>query len=133
MGRQLASLAGSHWIEHVVIGQPFGILGMDGDGRVSWLQLEFASGLAELAELAESQGMKTAAADDIRSGRTLVELELQQALGQPGLARQIPASSIGHEGTLLAALFPVELAANPLGLTGYKHWLTKHGQRTVQD
>lgn len=131
--RQLASLAGSHWIEHVVIDQPFGILGMDGDGRVSWLQLEFASGLAELAELAESQGMKTAAADNIRSGRTLVDLELQQALGQSGLARQIPASSIGHEGTLLAALFPVKLAANPLGLTGYKHWLKKHGQRTVQD
>ena len=133
VARQLTSLASSHWVEHVVIGQPFGILGMDADGRASWLQLESAAGLADLAELAESQGLKAAAAADIRAGRHLVDLELQQALGQPGPARLIPAFSIGHEGTLLGALFPVELAASPPGLAGYKHWLKKHGRRTVRD
>lgn len=133
VGRQLASLASSHWVEHVVIGQPFGILGMGADGRVSWLQLESASGLAELAELAESQGLKTKSADDIRAGRSLVDLELQQALGQPGPARLIPAFSIGHEGSLLGGLFPVDLAASPPGLTGYSHWLKKRGARSVQD
>ncbi len=133
VARQLASLAISHWVEHVVIGQPFGILGMDADGRASWLQLESAAGLVELAELAESQGVKAAAADDIRAGRHLVDLELQQALGQPGPARLVPAFSIGHEGTLLGALFPVEVAARPPGLIGYKHWLKKYGRRTVRD
>lgn len=133
VARQLASLASSHWVEHVVIGQPFGILGMDADGRASWLQLESAAGLADLSELAESQGVKAAAADDIRAGRHLVDLELQQALGQPGPARLVPAFSIGHEGTLLGALFPVELAARPPSLIGYKHWLKKHGRRTVRD
>lgn len=133
VARQLTSLASSHWVEHVVIGQPFGILGMGADGRASWLQLESAAGLADLAELAESQGLKASAADDIRAGRHLVDLELQQALGQPGPARLVPAFSIGHDGTLLGALFPVELAASPPGLTGYKHWLKKHGRRTVRD
>lgn len=133
VARQLTGLAGSHWVEHVVIGQPFGILGMDAEGRVSWLQLESAAGLAELAELAESQGLGAAAAADIRHGRHLVDLELQQALGQAGPPRLTPAFSIGHEGSLLAALFPVELATRPRGWTGYSQWLKKHSHRTVQD
>jgi CheY-like chemotaxis protein len=133
IGRQLTSLASSHWVEHVVIGQPFGILGMDAEGRVSWLQLEPAAGLAELAELAESQGLSAAAAADIRHGRALVDLELQQALGQSGPPRLTPAFSIGHEGSLLAALFPVDVAASPQETVGYSRWLKRHGPRTVQD
>lgn len=133
VSRQLASMAASRWAEHVVIGQPFGILGMHADGQVSWLQLESAAGLAELAELAESQGLKATAVDDIRAGRKLMDLELQQALGQDRPARLVPAFSIGHEGTLLAAMFAVELATPPPGLTGYSHWLKQQGQRTVED
>ena len=109
------------------------ILGVDAEGRVSWLQLETSAGLAELAELAEAAGLGAAAADDIRAGRTLVDLELQQALGHPGSTRHKPAFSIGHQGGLLAALFPVELAGHAPAFTGYKQWLKKHGDRTVQD
>jgi CheY-like chemotaxis protein len=133
VARQLTALAASHWVEHVVIGQPFGILGMDADGAVSWLQLEPAAGLAELAELAESQGVDAAAAAGIREGRHLVDLELQQALGQTGSPRLLPAFSVGHDGSMLAALFPLEIAASKRGWTGYKHWLKKNGPRKVQD
>ena len=133
VGRQLASLASSHWVEHVVIGQPFCILGMDAEGRVSWLQMETAAGLAELAELAESAGLNAAAADDIRAGRTLADLELQQALGQSGPPRRKSAFSIGHEGALLAALFPIDLAASPPRWSGHSQWLKKQGPRAVQD
>ncbi|WP_372825391.1 response regulator [Polaromonas sp.] len=133
VARQLTSLATTHWVEHVVIGQPFGILGMDTNGLVSWLQLEPAAGLAELAELAESQGAHAEAATGIRQGRHLVDLELQQALRLPGPPRLAPAFSIGHEGTMLAALFPLELAASARGWTGYSRWLKKHGHRRVQD
>jgi len=133
VARQLASLASKHWIEHAVIGQPFGILGMDAQGQVSWLQMETSAGLAELAELAEAAGLDAAASDDIRAGSTLVDLELQQALGNSGPPRHKPAFAIGHQGGLLAALFPVELAGPAVALTGYMHWLKKHGDRTVQD
>jgi len=133
VARQLTGMASTHWVEHVVIGQPFGILGMDADGLVSWLQLEPAAGLAELAELAESQGVDAEAATGIRQGRHLVDLELQQALGQSRPPRLLPAFSIGHEGSMLAALFPLELAASARGWTGYRRWLKKNGLRTVQD
>jgi CheY-like chemotaxis protein len=133
VARQLAALAADQWVEHVVIGQPFGILGMDAEGLVSWLQLEAATGLAELAELAESQGMDAEAAKAIREGRQLVDLELQQALGRTGRPRLMPAFSIGHEGVVLAALFPLELAASARPWPGYNQWLKKAGPRTVHD
>ena len=133
VGRQLAGLASKHWIEHAVIGHPFGILGMDAQGQVSWLQMETSTGLAELAELAEAAGLDAVALDDIRAGCTLVDLELQQALGHAGPPRLKPAFAIGHQCDLLAALFPVELAGPAAALTGYMHWLKKHGDRTVQD
>lgn len=133
VARQLTALAANYWVEHVVIGQPFGILGMDADGGVSWLQLEPAAALAELAELAESQGVDATAAAGIREGRHLVDLELQQALGHSAPPRLLPAFSVGHDGSVLAALFPLELAASERGWTGYKHWLKKVGPRKVQD
>ncbi|MBA3592722.1 MAG: response regulator [Pseudomonadota bacterium] len=133
VARQLSALAANHWVEHVVIGQPFGILGMEAGGGVSWLQLESASGLVELAELAESQGVDAKAAAGIREGRHLVDLELQQALGRSDGPRLLPAFSIGHEGAVLAALFPLDIPASQRGWVGYKHWLKKTGPRKVQD
>ncbi len=133
VARQLTSVATEQWVEHVVIGQPFGILGMNAEGLVSWLQLEPASGLADLAELAESQGMDAGCAADIRNGRQLVDLELQQALQRPGPPRMAPAFSIGHEGSMLAAMFPLELPASERPWTGYARWLKKNGPRKVQD
>ncbi|MDO9404598.1 MAG: response regulator [Polaromonas sp.] len=133
VARQLSAFAASHWVEHVVIGQPFGILGMDADGLVSWLQLESAAGLADLAELAESQGVEAEAARGIRDGRHLVDLELQQALGDSGRPRLLPAFSIGHEASVLGALFPLELPASARAWPGYNRWLKRAGPRKVLD
>ena len=133
VSRQLQSLANQHWVEYVVIGQPFGILGMDAQGQVSWLQLEFGAGLSELAELAESQGLDGDAAAAIRSGRALVDFELQQALGLSGPPRLTEAFAIGHESALLAALFTLPTATGPQAWTGYAKWLKNQGPRTVLD
>ena len=67
-----------------MIGEPFGVLGMDAAGHVSWLQLETAEGLKALAELAELEGVPPSGLDDIRQGRKLADLELRQALGRIG-------------------------------------------------
>ena len=67
-----------------MIGDPFGILGMDAAGYVSWLQLESPAGLPALAEVAEQAGLDARAVDDIRQGRRLANVELRV---RPGPAR----------------------------------------------
>ncbi|MGH6640593.1 MAG: response regulator, partial [Polaromonas sp.] len=82
IAQELDNLALSQgWIEHVVVGAPFGVLALDHKGGVSWLQLEPADNLQELAEMAESQGWDAATVEDIRTGKKLIDLELQLALG----------------------------------------------------
>lgn len=95
------------WVEHVIIGAPFGILGRDAGGHAEWLQLEPVSGLDELAELADGSVATPAALDDIRRGRQLVDLELRQMLGQPLPATLRDAFPIGSDEPLLGALFPL--------------------------
>jgi CheY-like chemotaxis protein len=102
------------WVEHIVIGAPFGILALDQKGAVSWLQLEPAQNLPELAEMAESQGWDPTIVDDVRAGRKLLDLELQLDLGagrkpQPQAASQMAGSA----GTLHAALFKIDAALAP--------------------
>lgn len=120
------------FVEHVVVGDPFGILGLDAEGRASWLQLEPVAGLPELAELAASQDVPVAAVADIRAGRQLIDLELQQAVGEGAPARLAPAFAVGG-GTLLGALFAVDSPASVCQQRSYAAWLASRGPRVVRD
>jgi hypothetical protein len=131
-GRDLKAFAAKHWIEHVVIGQPFGVLGMDAAGRVSWLQLETREGLKALAELAEIEGVPAAGLEEIRSGRRLADLELRQALGHAGPPRLNEAQAVGQGEGLLGALFPIDPPHAPDVVNSYSNWLARQEQRTVQ-
>ncbi|MBL0422281.1 response regulator [Ramlibacter sp. AW1] len=129
----LADFARARWVEHVAIGDPFGILGLDEDGRVSWLQLETREGLNALAELAELEGVDGEGIADIRAGRKLVSLELRQALGLSGTCELLPAFSPGQDPSVLAALFPVPSSALPAPITSYRSWLDVQEPRQVED
>lgn len=122
----LAELAARSWVEHVVIGSPFGILGRAADGQASWLQLEPASGLEELSEMADSIGVNTKDIEDIQQGRQLVDLELRQALGLTTPPQLRPAFTIGSDEPLYGALFAID--APPTGNT-YQHWLASRDER----
>src|SRR4051812_34591987 len=104
VGRDLATFAAKRWVEHVVIGDPFGVLGMDASGHVSWLQLETRDGLQALAELAELEGVPAPVLADMRAGRKLADLELRQSLGRSEALRVTAAFSIGEEAALLGAV-----------------------------
>jgi len=130
---ELAAVAARHWIEHVALGDPFGVLGMDASGRVSWLQLETADGLQALAELAELEGVSPSAVEEIRQGRQLADLELRQALGRGGAPALAKAFPVGHESSLVAALFPVESPMCPAPGNSYVSWLARQPKRHVQD
>ena len=122
------------WVEYVVIGAPFGMLGLTADGTASWLQLEPADKLSELAELAQSQGCDAQSVQDICSGTRLVDLELQLALGNrhsPILSSAVvlPAT----HGRLHAAVFSLGEAFSPGQVSSYSQFLALHGGRQLQE
>ncbi|MCY7371989.1 MAG: response regulator [Polaromonas sp.] len=104
---QLVALAErENWIEHVVIGSPFGVLALDSEGRASWLQLEREDKLCEMADMAQSEGWDEPAVQDIRAGRALIDFELKLALGAAHQPQPQPSFALGRkELGLLAALF----------------------------
>ncbi|MRD47199.1 response regulator [Caenimonas koreensis DSM 17982] len=132
VSHDLTSLASRRWIEHVVIGDPFGVMGMDAAGAVTWLQLETTEGLAALAELAELEGISPEGREDIRNGHKLIDLELRQALGRKGPPELNPAFAVGHVGTLIGSLFAVDPAYCPDPANSYSGWLDRQGNRNVQ-
>ncbi len=131
IGRDLAAFAEERWVEHVVIGQPFGVLGLDREGRASWLQLETRDGLAALAELAELEGVAPSAVQDIRAGRSLANLELRQAVAPQSAVELVRAFQVGVDRNVFAALFDVEVPHNAAPAHGYSHWLARQEARRV--
>jgi CheY-like chemotaxis protein len=130
----LSSFCAKHWVEHVAIGQPFGVLGMDANGKIGWLQLETREGLKALAELAEEAGVPPAAVEEIRSGAKLADIELRQALSSSQPVNLMPSFQVGEgEGALLGAMFPVEPAFGPDPNNSYSRWLARQPKRQVQD
>ena len=123
------------WIEHVVIGAPFGVLALDSKGRVNWLQLEPVDKLQELAEIAESQGWDARIVEDIRSGRKLLDLELQLALGaqhQP-VPHEAFVIGDGEPALLYAALFAVHEFFCPGSTLSHESFMASRNNRQLQD
>jgi CheY-like chemotaxis protein len=129
----LAAYAARQWVEHVVVGAPFGVLGMDAAGQVSWLQLETPEGLAALAEVATVAGVPAAGIEAIRSGSRLADIELRQALSSAQPTALVEAFPIGEGGALLGALFPIETPLGPDPDNCYRKWLARQPKRRVQD
>jgi len=98
-------LAQRRWVEHAVTGAPFGMLGLNLQGQVEWLQLESPDSLRELAELCTAAGLSAAVRDDVGAGRLLVAAELQTQLGLSGPPRQTPAFMVGGPQGLVGAVF----------------------------
>ncbi len=104
IAEDLVNFARRTWVEWVAIGEPFGILGIDGAGMVSWLQLEPAAELPALAEAAARHGATPCEQDDIRNGRSISDYKLQKCLGRGKPASVLPAFYVGDGGELLAAI-----------------------------
>ena len=126
--------AKQEWTEHVVIGAPFGILALDSAAQAMWLQLEPTERLAELAEMAASQGWDTSTTAQIRSGQKLIDLELQLALGAEQKARPREAFVLGKGAvSVYAALFDIGEAFCPQATDSYQQFLARSNHRQIQD
>lgn len=129
----LREFATKQWTEYVMIGQPFGVLGVDSLGCVSWLQLETREGLAAMAEVAELHGVDSQGLQDIRRGRRLAPVELRQALRLEGADQLLPAFSPVEAGRLLAALYELPPATLPAPVLGRHEWLSRQAERGISD
>lgn len=129
---ELANMQG--WVEHVVIGAPFGVLSLDFEGTIRWLQLESAENLHELAEIAESQGWDDETVQDIKAGEMLIDLELRQALGDGRTPQPREAFPIaGEKSVLYAAQFGVYEDLSFGFMNSHGRFLAGHAVRELQD
>jgi len=122
-----------NWVEYVVLGEPFGLLGLDAHGRAHWFQLEMADGLHDLAELAAAVGLRHDVTKAIEAGQSLAAVELHQQLGLSGPVRTAPAHEVGDDGVLFGAHFALDEAELPAPILGYRSHLLQHDHRRVQD
>ncbi|MDB5892159.1 MAG: hypothetical protein JWP47_2990 [Polaromonas sp.] len=131
--RALDQLAMTHgWVEHIVLGAPFGVLALDRTGQVSWLQLEPQHRLAELAEMAESQGCERAIVNNVASGELLIDLELRLALGGSAKPQTRPATAVASQDALVyTALFPVDPSLAPGPASSHGSFVAAHSHRSL--
>lgn len=133
VAQALQAFTEKHWVEYVVLDQPFGLLGIDADGRCHWLQLEPVDRLGDLAELVGSAGLGMETVRAVESGKWLAAIELHQQLGLSGPVRTAPAMSMGEDGTLCAALFTLDAADLPAPIQPYRQFLESQGARAIHD
>lgn len=111
----LLQYAHARWNEWICIGEPFGILGVDAWGGISWLQLQDAAGLDAAAHQAGHYCLPAPDVEHIRAGRCLSNIDVLLALGDStGHFAALPAFALGAEGLLLGALqmFHRSMSAN---------------------
>jgi CheY-like chemotaxis protein len=122
-----------HWVEYVVIGEPFGLIGLDMAGQAHWLQLEPTASLPDLADLAASAALGMDVVQSIRAGQRLAAVELHQHLGLSGRVRTAPAIAIGEDGLLMAAPFKLDPGELPQPIYPYRNFLQAENHRRVND
>jgi len=133
VAQALLAYTQQHWVEYVVLGEPFGLIGLDAAGQCHWLQLEPTSSLPDLAELASSAGLGFDEMRAVRAGQKLAAVELHQQMGLQGPVRTAPAFSIGEDGVLTAAVFSLHADDLPQPIYAYRHFLEAQGSRKVHD
>ncbi len=129
----LRRIVAGRWVEHVTIGEPFGVLGLDAAGTVGWLQLETPPALHALAEMAALDGLAADELQAIREGRRIANLELRQSLGADGPVQLADAFPIGSGQLLWGAFFTLDPAHGPDPANSYDQWLRRQPRRQVQD
>lgn len=103
---EISAFLRARFVEWIVIGQPFGVLALDGAGHASWIQLEPREHLNELAELATDEGMRAEQVEAIKRGDRLSNVELRREMGLRGSECVTPLA-VGEDRNLLAAVYPV--------------------------
>ncbi len=95
------------WVEYAVTSAPFGLLGVNAKGVISWLQLAFVSELEQGANLASQRGLDSKSVTKVQNGLALVNTVLCAALGLTKPITTSGAFKLGHNS------FQVEQHGHP--------------------
>jgi len=136
ISKTLAAFIRERWIEYVILGDPFGVLGMDKEGNVQWLQLETSETHRSALELATHAQLPPAAVDRVRNKEAVHAIEMVKSLDRhydPNDPALLQAVSFRAEGSveLLGAVFNVHPKHCPPSQQSYAAWLEAHSKRDI--
>jgi CheY-like chemotaxis protein len=129
---ELSAFAAEHWVEYIVLGNPFGVLGLQANGQVSWLQLERGSDIEDLKSIAANEAWDAVTLNAIRLGNVLSNSLLRQALGNAIAPAVAPVLALGTND-LIGAFFPFELPPALLASCSYQAWFASNSSRLIKD
>jgi CheY-like chemotaxis protein len=92
------------WIEYVVVGEPFGILGLAYDGPLQWIQLETEQSLSDHAESLADYGYEPADVKAVRDCTAVSTHEILTKLGLPATKTVIDTDSLSTQPTIFCAV-----------------------------
>jgi CheY-like chemotaxis protein len=92
------------WIEYVVVGEPFGILGLAYDGPLQWIQLETEQSLSDHAESLADYGYDPADVKAVRDCTAVSTHEILTKLGLPAAKTVIDTDSLSTQPTIFCAV-----------------------------
>lgn len=129
-------LAEKGWVEYVVIGAPFGILGLSSNGQPGWLQIEHqgsSRSLADLLETVETINLPLADFQALQEGKLVIDLELQNALRQSGPIHLAPVITPPDTPDVAAAYFPLDSSFNTPNVGCWGHFNKAYSTRKVNE
>lgn len=92
------------WMEYVVVGSPFGVLGMAQHGPLQWLQLETTESLRELSLVLADSGYPEADVRAASMGTAAPVNEIRRQLGLQDDRQLVPTDSLADMPQVCCAL-----------------------------
>jgi hypothetical protein len=128
---EIALLSESRWVEHFVLFEPFGVIGLTMNGECEWLQLECDFSRQALAEIGSEVGLASSAISAIENGKMIAAIELHDQLRTKGAVQMEAANSFGNSTNLRWALFQVDTTSLGVHIKPYRDVLRATEHRTV--
>lgn len=96
-----------HVREHIMLGEPQGMLAITATGEAVWIQLETENSLGDLEHILEIASVDAAALQRVRRHKSLMAVEWMQQIGQAPVEQD--ARVLSKAPLLLAATYPLQL------------------------
>jgi CheY-like chemotaxis protein len=96
------------WVEYIVVGQPFGIIGAKSNGELYWLQLETSQSVKDLAQMLQTAGWSESWVQQVGEGTRLADLELQNSLGHPQRAQLLSSQRLCEAPLVYSAIVKLD-------------------------